>query len=114
MEIRVIKEKITKQELESFAKNNYGDMIKAAIDIEKEIIALGGELHSDANEVLIKQGSSQRNIWGINIYPAKEKEEWIEFVSLINIRPADNNFDMEVQNKEIKEKIRQIIDKLII
>jgi len=113
MEIKVIEEKITKQELEDFAQKNYGDMIKAAVDIEKEIIALGGEFHSDANEALIEQGSNQRNIWGINIYPAKNKEEWIEFVSLINIRPADNNFDMEVQDKEIREKIKQILNKLI-
>ena len=113
MEIRVIKRKITKQELEDFAKKNYGDMIKAAVDIEKEIIALGGEFHSDANEALIEQGSNQRNIWGINIYPAKGKEEWIEFISLINIRPADNNFDMEVQDKETREKIKQILNKLI-
>jgi len=114
MEIRVIKKKITKQELEDFAQKNYGDMIKAAVDIEKEIIALGGEFHSDANKALIEQGSNQRNIWGINIYPVKGKEEWIEFVSLINIRPADNNFDMEVQNKEIREKIKQIVDELIV
>mgnify|MGYP001558749638 CR=1 FL=1 len=113
MEIKVIKEKITREELESFAQKNYGDMIKAAVDIGKGIIALGGEFHSDANEALIKHGSNQRNIWGINIYPARNKEEWIEFVSLINIRPADNNFDMEVQNKEIREKIKQIVDKLI-
>ena len=114
MEIKVIKEKITREELESFARDNYGDMIKAVVDIEKEIIALGGEFHSDANEVLTEQGSNQRNIWGINIYPRKDKTEWIEFVSLINIRPADNNFDMEVQNEEIREKIKKIINKLII
>ncbi len=114
MEIKVIKEKITREELESFARDNYGDMIKAVVDIEKKIIALGGEFHSDANEALIKQGSNQRNIWGINIYPAKSKAEWIEFVSLINIRPADNNFDMEVQDEGVREKIKGIINKLIV
>lgn len=113
MEIKIIKEKITREELESFAQKNYGDMIKAAVDIEKGIISLGGELHSDSNEVLIKQGSNQRNIWGINIYPARNKKERIEFISLINVRPADNNFDMEIEDKGIREKIKKIIDKLM-
>ena len=88
-------------------------MVKAVVDVEKEIMAMGGEFHSDANEVLIKKNSNQKNIWGINIYPYKKRAERIEFISLINIRPAENNFDMELQNEEIKEKINKIVDKLI-
>ena len=114
MIIKIIKKKITRDELENIAKENYGDMVKGVVDIKKEIIALGGELHSDANALLIeKQGSNQRNIWGFNVFPDRSKEQWLEFVSLINIRPADNNFDIEIQNSEIKEKIKQIINKLI-
>lgn len=114
MTIKIIKKKITRDELENIAKENYGDMIKGVVDIKKEIIALGGEFHSDANTLLIeKQRSNQRNIWGFNIFPDRSKEQWIEFVSLINIRPADNNFDIEIQNSGIKEKIKQIINKLI-
>ena len=107
MTIKIIKEKIKRDELGK-------DTIKAVVDIEKEIMAIGGEFHSDANSLLIeKEGSSQRNIWGFNISPDKSKEQWIKFVSLINIRPADNNFDMEIQDPKIKEKVRQIVDKLI-
>ncbi len=107
MTIKVIKEKIKKDELGE-------DTVKGVVDIEKEIIALGGEFHSDANSLLIeKENSSQRDIWGFNISPNKSKEQRLEFVSLINIRPADNNFDMEIQNPEIRKKIKQIVDKLI-
>lgn len=106
MAIKIIKEKIRKDELGS-------DMIKAVIDIEKEIIALGGELHSDANNLLIEQGSNQQNLWGINIYPEKSKDEWIEFNSLINIRPSLNNRSMEIENSETKEKIKKIVNNLI-
>ena len=107
MTIKIIKEKIKRDELGK-------DMIKGVVDIEKEIIALGGEFHSDANSLLIeKENSNQRNIWGFNISPNKPKEQWIEFVSLINIRPADNNLDMEIQDPKIKEKIKQIVDKLV-
>ncbi|MBM3250795.1 MAG: hypothetical protein FJZ07_00930 [Candidatus Nealsonbacteria bacterium] len=112
MEIRTIKEKIREEELRDIAQKNYGEMVKAVVDIEKEIMVLGGEFHSDANEVLIKEGSEQKNIWGINIYPYKKREDWIEFISLINIRPADNNLDMEIKSKEVKEKIKKIVEKL--
>ena len=114
MILRVIKKKITRKELENIAKKNQGDMIKGVVDLKKGVIALGGEFHSDANVLLIeKQGSNQRDIWDFNIFPKKTKENRVEFNSLINIRPADNNFDIEIQDPKIKEKIKQIIDKLI-
>lgn len=114
MTIKIIKEKITKEELKKIAQENYGDMVKAVVDIEKEIIAIGGELHADANELLIeKENSNQKNVWGINIYPEESKEKLIEFDSLINIRPSANNRSMGVENKETREKIKQIVDKLI-
>lgn len=113
MAIKIIKEKITRKELEDIAKEFYVDMVKAMVDIELETMAVGGELHSDASESLIKQGSNQENIWGINIYLDKPKEERIEFSSLINIRPLKGNRSMEVGLPEIREKIRKIVDKLI-
>lgn len=113
MIIKIIKEKITKDELKKLAEENFGEMIKAAVDIEKEIIALGGELHADANSLLIEKGSNQENLWGINIYPNKPRDEWLEFSALINIRPLVGNRSMEIQDPEIKEKIKKIVDKLI-
>lgn len=113
MEIRIIKEKIGRRELEKIAKENYGDMTKAVVDIKKEIIAIGGELHADANEILIKNGSNQKNVWGINIYPDEPESEQIVFDSLINIRPLANNRSLGVESKEIREKIIKIVNNLI-
>lgn len=114
MTIKIIKEKITKQELIDMAKGNYGDMIKGVVDIEKGIIAMGGEFHSDASVILVGQeGSNQEDIWGINIYPEKEKDEWLEFNSLVNIKPLKNNRDVEIESEEIKDKIKNIVDRLI-
>ena len=114
MTIKVIKEKITKQELKNIVKENYGDMTKAVVDVEKEIMAVGGEFHSDASVILIEQeGSIQENLWGINVYPEKEKNEWLEFNSLVNIKPLKNNRDVEIESEEIKDKIRNIVDRLI-
>ena len=113
MEIRIIKEKITKEQLKKFAQEGYGSVSKVVVDIEKEIMALGGELHSDAKDLLLEQGSKQENLWGIDIYPDRSKDKWIEFNSLINIRPSVGNRLMEIQDNKIKDKIRQIIDSLI-
>ena len=84
------------------------------VDIEKEIIAIGGELHSDEQELLIeKEGSKNETLWGINIYPTKPRDKWLEFNSLINIKPLFENRSMEIENLEIREKIKGIINKLI-
>ena len=113
MTIKIIKEKITKEELVKIGKEFFEDTIKAVVDIEEEIMAIGGELHSDAEDVLIKNGSKPINLWGINIHFDESKEEWIEFDSLINIKPALGNRSMGVKDCEIREKIKKIVDKLI-
>jgi hypothetical protein len=114
MTIKIVKDKISKEELKEISKEFFPGMIKAVVDVEKEIMALGGELHIDANQKLIERGSEQENIWGINIYLEKPKENWIEFFSLINIKPKAKNFSQEIESPEIKEKIKKIVNKLII
>lgn len=113
MEIKIIKEKIGRDELKKIAQEGFGEMIKAAVDIEKEIMAVGGELHSDSYDVLLEQGSKAENLWGINIYPDKQNGEDIEFSSLLNVRPVQGNRSMEIEKEEIKEKIIKIAGKLI-
>jgi hypothetical protein len=112
-EIIIIKDKLSKEELKKIAKENFGEMVKAMVDIDKKIFAVGGELHADAMEKLVEDGSDANNIWGINIYPDKSESEWIEFNSLMNIRPGQNNFSLEVENPEIREKIIKTIKDLI-
>ena len=113
MGIKIIKEKISSDEFRRIAEDNFGNMVKAVVDIANEIIALGGELHSDANEVLIEDGAKQPNIWGINIYSDKPKETRIEFDSLINIRPSMGNRSLKVEDEIIRNKIATIVDNLI-
>ena len=113
MNIKIITEKITKLELEELAKEFYVEMVKGVADIEKGIIALGGEWHIDANIVLIDDGSKQENLWGFNIYLNKEKSEMLEYNSLINIRPKQGNKSMEIESEEIRNKIFEIVNKLV-
>jgi len=111
MDIKIIKQVISLDEVKKMAGNQYGSMIKAVVDIEKEIIAIGGELHSDAEQLLVEKGSSSQNIWGINIYPGQK--DMIVFDSLINIKPSLNNKNLYIEKEEIRIKIKEIVSRLI-
>jgi|SRR3989338_4309244 len=113
MNIIIIKERIASSNLEEIAKKQFGDFVKAVVDIEKEIMAIGGSLHADEEAALLEQGSVQENLWGINIYPEKKREEWIEFDSMINIRPSQGNRSRNVEDVDIQKKIVEIVNTLI-
>lgn len=113
MRITIIEETILIAELEDIAKEYYAPMIKGVVDIERAIVAFGGEYHIDANQKLIEHGSEQKNIWGFNVHLDRPRDRWIEYISLINIRPHANNLDMEVQDPEIRAQMKAIVDKAI-
>jgi len=111
--VEIVKEKISKERFMGIGLKGYGEMIKVAVDTENEILAIGGEFHADCLEKLIENNSNLQYIWGANIYLKKPREQRVEFIALINIRPTQNNRSMEIQNLETREKIRKIINKLI-
>jgi len=110
----IVKSKISSDMLLRHLDQGFGDMVKIAADIEQGIIALGGMLHADAEELLIRHGSKQSNVWGANIYPWEQGENRIEYTALINIRPAQDNPSMFIQNAEIRNTIKNLIERLII
>ena len=113
MSIRIINNPTTKSELAVIAQEQFGDMVKAVVDIGQGIMAVGGELHADEEALLLEQGSKQEYLWGINIYPHQLIESWIEFDSMINIRPGQGNRSRGVENANIQDKIKEIVGKLI-
>lgn len=113
--VKIIKAPIKKSELAKIAEEGFGDMVKAVVDVLQEIMAIGGELHADEEVMLSEQeGSKRTDTWGINIYPEKSEEEWIEFDSMVNLKPAQENRSRSVESPEIREKIKNIVRKLII
>ena len=114
MKIVIIRDVIGIAEVQELAKETYETMIKGVVDVEQEIIALGGEYHIDANNRLIAEGSKQPHIWGFNIHFDRDGDEWLEYRSLINIRPAAGNRHMLVQEKELQQRMRRIIEKYIL
>lgn len=92
--------------LAEMAKKMFGNLVKAVVDVEKGIMAVDGELHADEQALLLEKGSKQQNIWGINIYPDKIDSDFIEFDSVINIRPSQQNRSRGVENLKQKNYFR--------
>ena len=111
--IKIIRAPISDSELREFLGKPYREMIKFVVDIRREVIALGGEMHADAQKVLLEDGSKQQDVWGANIYPGRSKEQRLEWHSLINIRPSVGNCSIEIQDRPIQERVRKISEKLL-
>lgn len=114
MEIQIIKNPISKAELKHVAEDGFGDLVKAAVDIEQEIMAIGGELHVDEQVLLVeRENSKQENVWGINIYPDNSGDDFIEFDSMINLKPSLGNRSRGIDNLEVREKVIGVVKKLV-
>lgn len=110
--MQIIKKPIKLNELKELATKGFGNFIKAVVDVEQEIMVIDAELHADLEALLLENDSQQQNLWGINLYPDLEND-WIEFDSMINIRPSQGNRSRSVEDKEIQNKIIEIVNKLV-
>jgi len=112
--MRIVEENISIDELKEMSSKMFGNLVKAVVDVEKNILVVDAELHSDQEAFLIESGSNQKNLWGINIYPDLSNEERIEFDSMINLRPSQGNSSRGVEDEEIQKKILDIVNSKII
>lgn len=103
---------ITLEEIQKNHSHFYQSLVKAVVDIENGTIGLDGEMHADIEEEMLSRGSIQNNLWGCNI--TFENPYQIQYISLINIRPAMGNKKMEIESPEIREKVNAIAHKLVI
>lgn len=92
----------------------FGNLVKAVVDIEKKIMVIDASMHADEEAFLLKSGSSQDDLWGINLYPDQTGDDFIEFDSMINVRPRQNNFSRSVENIDIQKKIIALVNSLIL
>lgn len=112
--MKIITDKISAGELNEMSKKMFGNLVKAVVDIEKKIMAVDSELHADEEALLLENGSEQKNLWGINIYPELAGDDFVEFDSMINLRPSQGNRSRGVDNPEIRKKILEITNQLIV
>ncbi|MCX5924190.1 MAG: DUF5674 family protein [Candidatus Dependentiae bacterium] len=112
----VVDQTITVDELKEMASKMFGGMIKAVVDLEKRIMVIDGEMHGDEEFYCIMElESQQEDLWGINLYPSKAKREhWIEFDSMINVRPSSGNKSRKVENVGIQKQIAELVNTLVI
>jgi hypothetical protein len=113
-EVRILNEPLSLGGLKKIAGERFGDMVKGVVDIENNIMAVGGEMHADEEACLLENGSLQENLWGINLYPDETGERFVEFDSMINIRPSQGNRSRDVLDPKIREKIIAIVKKFIV
>ncbi len=112
-DILILDKRIPDHELRRLVAAPFGDMVKFVADVERRIIAVGGQMHADAEHRLLDHGSAQGDLWGGNYYPGRGREGCLEYTSFINIRPAQGNRGMEVADAELRAVIQDLAFELI-
>ena len=109
----IVRTPISLDDVAIIARRRFGDMAKAAVDLGRNVMAIGGELHSDEEALLLEDGAQQADVWGINIYPAEPGDAWIEFDSMINVRPSVGNRTSGVDDPSTQGRIRHVVESLV-
>jgi hypothetical protein len=109
----VAERRIEPAELRRLLDLYFEDMVKYVVDVTRGVVAVGGEMHADAEEALLADGSRQADLWGANYYPGRGREGCVEYTALINIRPAAGNRSMEIQDAAIRERVRELTCALV-
>lgn len=111
--MKIITQPINHSDLSAMLPGYFGNMIKAVVDVKQGILGLDAELHADIEKEMLTQGSKQSDLWGINLYPEMDSEDFIEFDSLINIRPYQSNRSRDVEDLETRKRIIDVVQSLI-
>jgi hypothetical protein len=114
--MRIIEKMISIAELRAMSEKMFGDLVKAVVDVRLRLIAIDAELHSDEEAALLDNGSLQADLWGINLYPDVDPTDagFIEFDSMINLRPSQGNRSRGVDSAEIRRVISDIVRKAVV
>lgn len=99
--------------LRALAAERFGDMVKAVVDLQREIMVVGAEMHADEEAELLARGSRQRDLWGINLYPDAPGADWLEFDSMINLRPMLGNRSRGVDDPDVQARIVALVERLV-
>jgi hypothetical protein len=111
--MKMIAEAISIDELKQMAQATFGNLVKAVVDVDRQLIAVDAELHSDLEALLLDNGSKQKSLWGINLYPDIADEGFVEFDSVINMRPSQGNSSRGVDDEQMRKKITEVVVKRV-
>lgn len=113
MRIATRQDPVSMEELHRMAEERFGDMVKAVVDLRQGIMMLGAEMHADEEAELLATGAIQQDLWGINLYPSLPESEWLEFDSMINLRPSRGNASRGVDDPSIQKQIQDLVQRLV-
>jgi len=111
--MRIVREPLPIAELNAMAARTFGDLVKAVVDVERGLMSVDAELHSDEEAQLLEDGSEQQHLWGINLYPGNTEQDWIEYDSVINIRPWQDNRSRGVEDLQLRARIVRVVGRLV-
>lgn len=111
--MKIIDRKISIEELNKMAAAGFGEMVKGVVDIDRKLLALDAELHSDLEALLLQDGSKQASLWGVNLYPQVQGKHFIEYDSMINVRPSAGNRSRGIENESIRNKVVGVVLKWV-
>jgi len=114
MPIFIVPAPLTLAELLRVAAEQFGDFVKAVVDVRRGVMALGAELHADEEALLLEDGARQADLWGINLYPDRPTEELVEFDSMINVRPSQGNRSRGVDDPNVRRTIEEVVRRLVV
>jgi len=114
MPIRNLNTPVTLEELRRLAADQFGDFVKAVVDVGRGVMAIGGELHADEEATLLDEGARRADLWGINLYPDRPVAEMVEFDSMINVRPSQRNRSRGVEDPTVRRQIQVIVERLVV
>jgi hypothetical protein len=104
---------ISLEELRALGRERFGDMVKGVIDLRRRVLFLDADMHADQEAALLAEGSAQADLWGINLYPEIGGADWLEFDSMINLRPSFGNRSRGVDDAATREAIAAFIDQVV-
>ena len=113
MPIQIVSAAISLGDLRRLAEGQFGEFVKAVVDVSRGIMAVGGELHADEEAVLLQDGARQTDLWGINLFPDLPVPDFIEFDSMINVRPSQGNRSRGVDDAEVRRQIENVVARLV-
>jgi hypothetical protein len=111
--VEILRQRTPLSHLRSCCMTHFTEMIKADVDTERRVMAVDAEMHADLEEELLSDGSDQRHVWGINLYPDKSGAQFIEYHSLINIRPSQGNLSMVITDPALQRSIAAVVEELV-
>jgi hypothetical protein len=106
-------EPVTLDELRALLGTRFSDFVKGVVDLRRRLLLLDADMHADADAALLAEGSAQADLWGINLYPGLPESEWLEFDSMINLRPSSGNRSRGVDDPETREAIAALVRRLV-